>query len=170
MAKSLLATTALRLWFAHSFAALPSGLHKVVCKLSFPRSEWGSLTTDQRRVVEQDWDMLTPKQRRMVAEQFDAQHPTDAVGKLVAELDFRQGFKRVSVPLRNRRNAKRPRPSKRKVSNADIQRVKCEMAADDVKPHKQCSEAYRRLFGVAPPISLRGFRKRWNRLGFGKGT
>jgi hypothetical protein len=170
MAKSLSATTELSLFFGHTFAALPSGLQKVVCKLSFPRSERGSLAADQRRVAEQDWDMRTPKQRRKFAEQFDAQHPTDLVGKLMAEAAFRKGFKRVSVPRRNRANAKRPRRSKQKVSDADIQRVKREMAAADVKSHKQCSEAYRRLFGAVPPISLRGFRKRWNRLGFGKGT
>jgi hypothetical protein len=141
-------TAALTLWFGRPLAELPPDLRNRV----------------ERHFV-LSWDMLTAEQRRKVAETFDAQHPTNLADKLAADVGFREGFKMVSIPRRNKLNAKRPRLSRQKVSDADILRVTMDLESEGVKRPK-CSEVYKRLFAGRSPrsISSRGFRYRWDRL------
>ena len=133
------------------------------------------LPAELRRRVERHfsvfpWDDLpSPRERRIVAAQVDAQHPTNLVDKQVAKRAVSRGYKKVSVPRRNQLNAKRRRPSRQRVSDADILQVQRALESEGVKHHKQCSEAYARLVeGRVDPITSRGFRDRWNRLGLNK--
>lgn len=143
--------------FDRPFAKLPIDLQKRVERAFFPFS----------------WDRRTSQQRRQLAEGWDAQHPRDLAAKEKLKLAFRKGYKKVSVPRRNKQNAKRPRPSRQKVPDADLLRVKRKLDAESIPLHKQCSKAYEQL--AAGRMTMRGFRKRWNcmllRAGApGKGT
>jgi hypothetical protein len=150
-----------------SGAADTRGVQSYVALLSrwfaYPLAEIGDEAV--RSLVERayiiPWDSLTPSQRRHLAAQWDAQRPRNLAEAQQADEDMRLGFKRVSIPRRNRRNARRPRPSRQKVSDADIERIRAMLVAEGVKPHKQCSIAYGLL---RPPITLRAFKKRWTRL------
>lgn len=123
------------------------------------------LPDDPRLEVERTyivpWDALTPEQRKKAAEDYDAQHPTDPYDRQYGAEAFHDGFKSVSVPRRNRRNAARPRPSRQSVSDDDLAGIMFTLDAEGVPRHKQCAEAYHRL---DPPITLRGFRKRWGKV------
>lgn len=143
----------LAIWYGRKFFELPSN----------------KIRKDVEDRLPVPWDELTPTQRRTGLECWEAQYPTNRDDKNEAKRAFRYGFKQVSVPRRNKRNAKSARPSRQRVSDADIKRVKRDLEAEGVKPHKQCSKAYARLVAVtAPSISLRGFREHWNKLGFNK--
>lgn len=73
------------------------------------------------------------------------------------------------VNLRNKRNAACRRPSRQKVTDADILRVQRQLELEGVKHHNRCPQAWRRLLvDIDGGISLRGFRKRWNLLGLNK--
>jgi hypothetical protein len=130
----------------------------------FGRS-FAKLPIDLQRRVERafliHWDSLAPEQRKIAAECWDANHPIRLTDKEEAKIGFREGFKKVSIPLRNKLNAKHPRPGAQKVSDADILRVKRALQTEGVPRHKQCTEAYQRL--GAGRIALRSFRDRWNR-------
>lgn len=133
-----------RVWLNKSLRDLPDGLRSQV-----------------ERAYIVPWDALTPKQRKRAAEDYDALHPRNRVDQQMAKEAFRDGFKGVSVPERNRRNAARPRPSRQSVSDDDLARIKFELEAEGVPSHKQCAEAHHRL---GRPITLRGFRKRWRKV------
>lgn len=137
--------TVLHLWFDRPLAALPAEPRRLV-----------DLHFDMFR-----WDDLTPEQRRFRAQWVDAQRPGNLADMTAAERSFREGFKKVSVPRRNSRNAKRPRLSRQKLTDADILRVKRELEAEGIPPRKQCSEAHCRLGAV---MAIQSFRERWNRL------
>lgn len=145
-------TVELGQWFGRPLAALPPRLRALV---------------ERRWATAPDWDRLTARQRRVIAEQLDAQdwRVLDAVERQEAEEAFRAGFARVSIPRRNRRNARRLRPSRQKVSDAEIARLKAELEAEGLKAHKQVAEAHRRLSAAGIRISLRGLRYRWAKKG-----
>jgi len=141
-------SVSLKLWFNQRYDNLPSGLQARV-KECF-------LTPDLAPGL---WDSLTPEQREAMTEFWDEVHPIDA-NREEAEAVFREGFKSVSIPQRNRKNSKKPRCSRQKVSDHDIRDLKSKLDSEGIKPHRRCSEAYRRL---NPPISIQAFRRRWNR-------
>lgn len=148
-------TALLGLWFGRPLKDLPDDLRKVVTKQYHPFP----------------WDTINEGQRRQIALQLDAQNLAllDKVDRYLAESAFRHGYKIHSVPERNKRNAKRPRPSRQIVFDDVIVRMKCLLQSEGVRHHKQCSEAYRRLMMVAGrPIAKRSFLERWNRLGLNK--
>lgn len=131
-------------WFSHKFEELPQNLQHLI-----------------ERRLPIAWNDRTTKQRELAAETWDLQNPVKIDKARDQENDraFRDGFKSVSVPRRNKRNAAKPRPTRQKVSNKAIMRAKADMEREGVRAHKQCFEAYRRL---SPPITFRAFRKRWN--------
>lgn len=153
MSDSISLAAAISQWVDRTLEELPAGVRQRV-ERDFPSVLW-------------KWDELTPAMRRHVAAAWDAQHPAKRHDKHLAKEAFREGFKSVSVPDRNKRNARKPRPSRQRVSNDEILRVRNKLQRMGAKPHKQISEAYRRL---APPMTLRAFRKRWNALPLKKGT
>ncbi len=114
MGKPIPLAVALKHWFDADLAGLPADVRGIV--------------EHQAKVFHPcNWDELTALQRRVAAQTFDAQRPTTLVDKRAAKEGFREGFKKVSVPRRNKANAKRPRPSRQKVSDADIQRIAIEV-------------------------------------------
>lgn len=122
------------------------------------------------------WDALSPWQRRFVVTKvIDPQRPANPVEREAARVGLREGFRRADEPRRkrrraaaNRRVASRPRLSRQKVSNDAIRRVHEELLRNDVKP--TAAKAYHRLFPKTPPLTLRGFRLRWNALYPKKGS
>lgn len=132
---------------------------------------------DKKRLVDEvykifEWDSCSPEQRRSLATQEDAQNPTTLVEKEEAEAGFLEGYRSISIPKKNRKNAKKTRPTRQKVTDSEILTVMNELIAEGVKPHNQCSEARKRLMAkYSFTISLRGFRKRWNKvISLKKGT
>ena len=112
------------------------------------------------------WDSLPRSERKRQALIWDAQHPTTVVEKEHARIGFATGGKRWSIPLRNKRNARHPRPSRRSVQDADILRIKAVLDSQGVPLHRQCRMARDALVaeGRSKPMSIQGFRKRWRRL------
>lgn len=141
--------------------------------LHFGRS-FAELSPDRQDAVTRHyslvpWEILTPHQRMEHAAHIDAQHPRDSAEAQAIRADFNRGFKRISVPRRNKANAKRPRHSRQVVTDIDILLVKGVLEVEGVAHRNQCSEARRRLLAEgAIPISPQGFRKRWNRLGLNR--
>jgi len=136
-------------WFGHSRDELPGDLQKLVAASYSPFR----------------WDGLTRAQRERVAGQLDAQRrPSDPAESVAADLAFRSGFKKVSVPLRNKKNAKHRRPTRQRVTDTKILQLHKRVATKP--PHKRCSAAFQLLSeGGEAPLSARAFRDRWNALG-----
>lgn len=137
--------TRLHLWFDRSQEALPAEL---------------SILVDRHFDIFR-WNELTPEQRRSRAQCVDAQQPDNLADRAAAAQSFLEGFKKVSVPQRNSRNAKKPRPSRQQISDADILHVMRTLETEGVPKHKQCPEAHRRLGAV---MAIQSFRQRWKRL------
>lgn len=140
-------------WFDKPSGELPSNLQDLL------KERWGIPT----------WNSLTAVQRRRVAIDLDAQHPVDLVARQTASRDFRNGFKKISVPRRNRQNAGRQRPSRQKLSKDDIVRIRRAVASLTRRGMKvNASKVYGIVFPGHAPFTLRAFRDQWNKFAPGK--
>ena len=142
--------SSLALWFESSLETLPSDLQKLIRK-RFPSFA--------------DWNKLQPSQRRSVVSSWDAANPTRLTDAVSLEKGGRYGFRKVASSWQNRRNAKRPRISTQRVTDEAILRAHSIVKEMGIPFHKRCSAAFKY---IAPPVTSRAFRMRWNRLGLNK--
>jgi hypothetical protein len=142
-------------WLHSDFSELPESVRSAVAQ---------SIGTPGTSHL--DWDNLSPSERRRQARIWDAQHPVPPIDEELAGTAFSRGY-RIEV---NAQNAKRRRPTRQLVSDADIVKMKSILIAENVLHHKQCSVARSRLvaLGLAGEISTRSFRDRWIKLGLNK--
>lgn len=134
-------------------AEMPEGLRRVADDLS-AWSGW-------------NWDAIEPHQRRCLAVQWDAQHEGIVLSRQEIDAAFRAGFKKVSVPNRNKRNASKPRPGAQRIGDTEI--LDLYRAVSGRPAQKQVGEAFAKLCARGEaPLSLRAFRGRWNALGLKK--
>jgi hypothetical protein len=105
------------------------------------------------------WEHLSGEQRRIVATQLDRQHPKAPVEQVIAEEAFDKGARAILLPRKQRFAAQRPRPSRQKVTDKQI-----EWAYEELKRRGlqlRAVDAYSLLFPASAPLSLRAFQVRW---------
>jgi hypothetical protein len=127
---------------------------------------------NQVPLIHRLWDLLDPERRERAIDHWIAQRADDPQSRREMRGGGSIGWKKASVAYRcaiserNTRNARHRRLNRQKISDEAIARARTELIWQGVTP--TAARAFRRLFPGPAPLTLRGFRKRWNNAGFNK--